>query len=210
VSESARENLRVHIPLQEIVGVRSQVLFSNRGEPGTRVTVIGTSGSGKTTMARALAQRLAVPHIELDELHWGPNWTEEPDEVFRERVDRKLVGEGWTADGNYAAVRDIVWGRADTVVWLDYSLPLILWRLTRRTFSRAVLNEEIWHGNKESLHTHFFTKDSLYLWVLQTYRKRRREYPVLLAQPEYAQLKKIRLGSVVEAQRWLAGVERKT
>src|SRR4051812_23251994 len=108
--------------------------------PGRRINVVGTSGSGKTTMARDLAGILGVPHVELDALHWGPNWTEEPDEVFRERVDTLLVGDGWTTDGNYRTVRDIVWGRADTVVWLDYSLPLILWRLSRRTFGRALLN----------------------------------------------------------------------
>jgi adenylate kinase family enzyme len=174
--------------------------------PGKRINVIGTSGSGKTTMARLLAARLGVPHIELDALHWGPNWTEEPDEVFRERADRLLVGEGWTTDGNYAVVRDILWSRADTIVWLDYSLPLILWRLTRRTFGRAILNEEIWHGNRESLRTHFLTKDSLYLWVFQTYKKRRREYPLLLAQPEFAHIKKIRLNSAREARRWLAAM----
>ncbi|MEO8289168.1 MAG: AAA family ATPase [Chloroflexota bacterium] len=183
-------------------------IFSRHAQPGKRIAVVGTSGSGKTTMARRLAARLGVPHIELDELHWGPNWTEERDDVFRERVDIRLRGDGWTTDGNYTAVRDIVWARADTVVWLDYSLPLILWRLTRRTFSRAVLNEEIWHGNKESLRTHFFTKDSLYLWVFQTYKKRRREYPVLFARPEYTHLTKIRLRSVGEAQRWLESVRR--
>jgi len=188
----------------------AQPLFSNTALPGRRINVIGTSGSGKTTMARRLAARLGVPHIELDDLHWGPNWTEEPDEIFRERVDRRLVGEGWTTDGNYGVVRDIVWSRADTVVWLDYSLPLILWRLTRRTFSRAVLNEEIWHGNKESLRTHFFTKDSLYLWVFQTYKSRRKQYSELLAQPEHAHLKKIRLCSAREAYRWLAAVPQAT
>lgn len=175
--------------------------------PGRRIMVVGTSGSGKTTMARRLAERLGVQHVELDALHWGPNWTEEPDELFRERTLQALDGrESWTLDGNYGQVRDIVWPRADTVVWLDFSLPLILWRLTRRTFSRAILNEEIWHGNKENLHTHFFTKDSLYWWVLTTYKRRRREYPVLLGQPEHAHLKQIRLRSAREANRWLASV----
>jgi adenylate kinase family enzyme len=176
-------------------------------QPGRRIVVVGTSGSGKTTMARRLGERLGVPHIELDELHLGPNWAEVPDELFRERTLRALDGrEGWTVDGNYSQVRDIVWPRADTVVWLDYSLPLMLWRLTRRTFGRAILKEEVWHGNKESLRTHLFTKDSLYWWVLTTYKVRRKEYPVLLQNPEYAHLIKIRLRSAREANRWLERV----
>jgi adenylate kinase family enzyme len=145
--------------------------------PGRRITVIGSTGSGKTTMARMLAERLDLPRVELDALHWGPNWTEEPDDLFRERTDLALRGDAWVVDGNYTVVRDIVWPRADTVVWLDYGLPVIMWRLTRRLFRRAVLKEEIWHGNTESLRTHFMTKDSLYVWALQTYRPRRRKYP---------------------------------
>lgn len=182
----------------EVVGLERQ--------PGRRISVIGTSGSGKTTMAKRLASRLGLPHVELDALHWGPNWTEEPDAVFRERAGNALASWGWVVDGNYHVVRDIVWSRADTLVWLDYSLPLILWRLTRRTFRRAAGREEIWHGNRESLRTHFFTKDSLYLWVLQTYRRRRREYPQLFRDPEFGHLKVIHLRSAREAGAWLARV----
>ncbi len=175
--------------------------------PGRRVVVIGTSGSGKTTMARRLGERLGVPHIELDYLHWGPNWTEQPDEIMREGVLQALDGrDGWTVCGNYGQVRDIIWARADTVVWLDYSLPLMLWRLTRRTFGRAVLNEEIWHGNKENLHTHLFTKDSLYWWVLTTYKRRRKQIPEWFRDPSHAHMKKIRLRSARDANNWLARV----
>jgi adenylate kinase family enzyme len=181
--------------------------MSEYEQPGQRVVVVGTSGSGKTTMASMLAERLGAPHIELDRLHWGPNWTEEPDEVFRERTEKALEGsERWVLDGNYSAVRDIVWPRADTVVWLNFSLPLILWRLTRRTFRRAVLKEEIWHGNRENLHTHLFTKDSLYWWVLTTYKKRRKQYGEMFAEPQHAHLKKITLRSAREAGKWLKRV----
>jgi adenylate kinase family enzyme len=175
-------------------------------QPGRRINVIGSTGSGKTTMARLLAERLGLPHVELDALHWGPNWTEEPDDLFRERTDLALRGDGWVTDGNYAVVRDIVWSRADTVVWLDYDLPVIMWRLTRRLFRRAVLKEEIWHGNRENLRTHFMTKDSLYVWALQTYRPRRRQYPALLALPEHSHLTAIHLRSPAEARRWFATV----
>jgi hypothetical protein len=69
-----------------------------------------------------------------------------------------------------------------------------------------MLNEEIWHGNRENLHTHLFTKDSLYWWVLTTYKERRREYPVLFAEPQNAHLKKITLRSAREAGEWLKRV----
>jgi adenylate kinase family enzyme len=85
-----------------------------------RISVIGATGSGKTTVARRTAEALGVPHIELDALHWEPDWEEAPLEVFRERVSDAIQGERWVVDGNYSKVRDMVWGRADTVLWLDY------------------------------------------------------------------------------------------
>jgi len=115
---------------------------------GKRISVVGTTGSGKTTFARELAQRLGVPHVELDALHWEPNWTEAPLEVFRARVDLALRGEAWVIDGNYSKVRDIIWSRADTVVWLDYALPIILWQLLKRTLKRVFIREELWGKNR--------------------------------------------------------------
>ena len=81
-------------------------------------------------------ERLGIPYIELDALHWEPNWTEAPDEVMRERVRSAISGEAWVVDGNYSAIRDLVWARADTVVWLDLPLPTILARYARRTIRR--------------------------------------------------------------------------
>ncbi|HEY7847048.1 MAG TPA: hypothetical protein VIC83_02515, partial [Candidatus Limnocylindria bacterium] len=69
--------------------------------PHRRINVVGTSASGKTTFARALAARLAVPWVELDALHWEAGWTEADDAVMRERVRRAIAGDGWVVDGNY-------------------------------------------------------------------------------------------------------------
>ncbi len=91
-----------------------------------RIAVIGTTGSGKTTLARQISNRLGIPHVELDALHWEPNWAEPSAEVFRDRVDRALRGDAWVVDGNYSIARDLIWTRAATIVWIDYALPLIL------------------------------------------------------------------------------------
>jgi adenylate kinase family enzyme len=171
-----------------------------------RIAVVGTSGSGKTTLAHQLAQRLGIPHVELDALHWGPNWTPAPRQVFRECTAQALTRDAWTTDGNYSAVRDIVWSRADTVVWLDYALPVILWRVARRTIRRFVMREELWNKNHERFRDAFLSYDSIILWAVRTYRRRRREYPVLFSEPEYAHLSIVQLRSPRAARLWLANL----
>jgi adenylate kinase family enzyme len=168
-----------------------------------RVSVVGTSGSGKTSFARRLASRLGVAHVELDSLHWEPGWRSADREAFRARARAALSGESWVCDGNYHVVRDLVWSRADTVVWLDFPLPVILWRLTSRILHRTLGRQELWNGNREKLWVHFFSRESLYLWVLKTYRRRRREYAQLLALTENAHLRVVRLNGPRAAREWL-------
>jgi adenylate kinase family enzyme len=172
-------------------------------EHSRRIAVVGTSGSGKTTLAQHLARRLGIKHVELDAVHWGPDWTPIPREVLRDRVAQALAGNAWITDGNYSAVRDIVWSRANTVVWLDYSLPVVMGRVTWRTLRRSLFGEELWSGNRERLRTAAFSRDSIVWWALSTYRRRRREYPLLFRQPEYVHLKVVRLRSPRKANEWL-------
>ena len=176
-------------------------------ECGRRIAVVGTTGSGKTTMARRIAQRLALKHVELDALHWGPDWTPAPIELFRERTAQALDGDAWVVDGNYGKVRDIVWSRADTVVWLDYPLLVILGRLVWRTLRRIITREELWQGNRERFVAQFASRDSLFLWALRTYPRRRREYPALLQRPEHVRLTVVHLRSPGDARDWLASLE---
>lgn len=171
-----------------------------------RIAVIGTSGSGKTTLAHRVAQRLGIVHVELDSLYWGPDWTPTPREAFRERVAQALSGRSWTTDGNYSSARDIIWMRADTVVWLDYSLPLVMRRVTWRTIRRSVLREELWSGNREGLRTALLSRDSIIWWAFSTYRRRKREYPLLLSQPRYAHLRVVRLKTPRATGKWIHGL----
>jgi adenylate kinase family enzyme len=87
-----------------------------------RIAIIGTTGSGKTTLAADVSQTLGLVHIELDALNWQPGWTMVPNEVFRQNVSAAVNGPHWVTDGNYRSVRDLVWERADCLVWLDYAL----------------------------------------------------------------------------------------
>ncbi len=170
--------------------------------PGQRSAIVGTSGSGKTTLARTLAARRGMPHAELDALHWGPGWTPASVEEMRPRVAAALGGEAWVADGNYSKVRDLIWPRADTLIWLDYTLPLVLARLTRRTVGRLVRRERLWNENREELR-HLLARDSLFVWVIQSHPRHRRQYPALLTQPEHAHLTVIQLRSPRATARWL-------
>jgi adenylate kinase family enzyme len=173
---------------------------------GQRIVVVGTTGSGKTTLSCQLAQRLYTPQVELDSLFWGPNWTPVSVKVFRQRTAEALSGDAWVADGNYNKVRDIVWQRATTLVWLDYPLSVILGRLIRRTLRRAISQERLWSGNRERLREAFFGRESLLLWALRSHYRHRRQYPSVLGESEYAHLHVIRLRSPQETREWLATI----
>ena len=168
-----------------------------------RIVVLGTSGSGKSTLAHALATRLAIPHIELDAIHWQADWTPLPRPLFRERVAAAIAPERWVLDGNYSAVRDLVWARATTLVWLNYPFPIVFMRLLRRTLRRALTRELLWGGNRESLRLAFLSRDSILWWMITTYRRRRREYPLLFAAPEHRHLDVITLTSPRAADAFL-------
>jgi adenylate kinase family enzyme len=171
--------------------------------PGPRIAVIGDAGSGKTTLAARLAQILGIPHIELDALHWQADWKMVERDLFRVRVEQALSIPVWVTDGNYSKARDLIWPRATALVWLDYPLPIILWQLTWRTLARILTRKELWSGNRETLHAAFFSRDSLFLWVLQTHQRHRQEYNRLLAQPEYSHLQVTHLHSRNETNHWL-------
>lgn len=169
-----------------------------------RVNVVGTSGSGKTTFGAALAERMGVDHIELDGLSWEANWVAAPVPVFRERVATAIAAETWVVDGNYSAARDLVWARADTVIWLDFPFRVVMGRVILRTMRRWARREVLWGRNRESLRM-AFSRDSIIWWSLSTYHRRRRDYPRLFA--ERPDLRIIRLRSETEARTLLDAIE---
>jgi adenylate kinase family enzyme len=171
-----------------------------------RIAVVGNSGSGKTTLARDLAGRLGVPHVELDALYHQPNWTPPPPDEFRAAVGSALAAERWVVDGNHGDVRDLVWGRADTLVWLDLPRRTVLRRIVLRTLVRSATRRELWNGNRERPLDVLRLDDperSIIRWSWSQHAPYRRRYAALTADPSWSHLEVVRLRSAREVSRWL-------
>lgn len=177
--------------------------FVQNARPMQRIVIIGSTGSGKSTLGKALAAKLRLPHTEMDSLHWLPGWIERDDSSFRELVDAFTSQPAWVIDGNYSVARDLVWPRADTLVWLDYGFPRTAWQLLRRTRRRVFDGERCCNGNQESL-MRSIGRDSILLWLLQSYWRNRRNYPAALA--KYPHLVPLIFRSPRQTAAWLSAV----
>ena len=173
----------------------------NESKP-RRVVVLGTTGAGKSTAARTIAERIDAEHVELDGLHHGPNWT--PREDFVGRVEELAGGSRWVFDGNYYdRVGASLWPRADLIVWLDLPLRVIIPRIVRRTVLRIVRRTELWNGNRENWSA-LVGRDSLLVWAVQSQRRDRRDLPARLAALAELGVRVVRLRSPAAANRWIA------
>ncbi len=172
-----------------------------------RVAVIGCSCSGKTTFARRLANAVGSRFIELDAVHWLPDWVERDDGEFREIMTEAVKDDLWVTDGNYSQARDIIWGRATAVVWLNYSFPLVWRRALTRTVGRSLTRRNLWSGNRESLKKALLSKDSILLWVLRTYYSRRKRYRAVFDAKEYGHMRYIEFNKSRDADRFLKDLQ---
>lgn len=167
-----------------------------------RVVIIGTTGSGKTTLGKIISDKLAIPQVELDALSWLPNWQIKPTEQLRLDAAKALSGDAWVVDGNYSKLRDITWERGDTLIWLDYPFPLVIWRLFKRGLKRSLSREDLWGtGNRETLRGQFLSRDSLFLYAWKTHFPRRKTYPEAIKQ--YPHLAVYHLKSPRETAKWI-------
>jgi adenylate kinase family enzyme len=192
---------------------RPATIINPMGEPAAaqqirgyqRINVVGMPGSGKTTFARELGQRLGLPCVEMDALFWQPGWRESSNEEFFPRVEQAISGERWVLDGNYSKTIPIKWKRVQLVVWLDPPFLRTIARVAARTIRRGLTREELWPGtgNRESLLQAFFSRKSIIWLAIRIYARNREKYRALMAAPEYSQIRFVRLASPAEAALFL-------
>jgi adenylate kinase family enzyme len=170
-----------------------------------RIVVVGNTGSGKSTLAKQLAGYFGIPYIEQDSLFWNENWTETPEETFRQKVKEAIqqAGNQWVIDGNYGLSRDIVWSQADMLIWLDYPLSIIFWRLFWRTLKRTLSKVELWNGNRERFWKQFLSRDSLFWWAWTSHQKRKQTYNEIIAENQFPNLQILHFRYPNETEKWL-------
>jgi len=174
-----------------------------------RVSVVGTSGAGKSAVASDLARLLGAVFLELDSVQHQADWTPLPTAQFRARVAAVASAETWVIDGNYSSVQDLVWARADTLAWLDLPRRVVMRRVIWRTLRRVGGRVELWNGNRERWRN-FFTLDkeeSVIVWAWQTHASTRARYEAAMTDPLYARLRFIRLRRPAEVRRFLRETE---
>ena len=165
-----------------------------------RIVIAGTSGAGKTTLARQVGEKLGLPHTEIDALFHGPDWTPRPE--FQADIEELVQQERWVTEWQYPAARPLLAAHADTLLWLDYPRALIMWRVVKRTLKRWATREELWNGNREPGLWHAFThKEGIARWAWETYELT--EERVRQLEASGAQIDIVRLRSPRQASAWL-------
>ena len=166
-----------------------------------RILVGGSSGAGKSTMARRLAAMFDLRYVEVDSLFHGPGWTQRSE--FVDDVAAVVAGERWVIDHDYSAVAHLVWPRLDTFVWLDYPRWLTEWRVVRRSVVRGALRQQLWNGNRESLSNMLRDPDHPVRWSWRHHARKRAHFEQWTANPDYSHVEVIRLPMPANARDWL-------
>lgn len=171
-----------------------------------RINIVGTSGSGKSTIGKKLAEKLGYPYYQMDALFWKSNWGESSDEELFSAVTEITAKPTWVLDGNYNRTRPIKWKNVDTIIWVDYSFPRTFSQALTRAITRIIENKELWEGtgNTESFRKTFMSRDSILIWTIKGYWSNKRRYEATMQSPEYQHIHFVRLQSPKAAEAFIS------
>ncbi|MGW3129095.1 adenylate kinase [Streptomyces sp. NPDC001123] len=170
-----------------------------------RILVVGVTGAGKSTLARTLSSRLGLPYHEMDALYFdGPGWA--VNSGLAEDVSRLTAGPRWIIDSlGYPDVRDLLWDRADTVIWLDYPRRVVMPRVLRRSVRRTVTREALFGGNRETW-SGWLSREHPAWWAWSQHGARGREIGRRVGDLGFAPLETLRFGHPDDTATWLASL----
>lgn len=166
-----------------------------------RVALFGAPATGKSTLARRLSAELGEPHTDLDDVLFTPQGPL-PLEEFRRQAAAITATGGWIVEGNFSKLADIVWHRADTLIWLDFPLPLILYRITRRSLHQLTGREDSAQARHLTWSTAFFARRSLLRTAIRKHRDNRPRYERQVAETAALGVNVVRLRSLHQVQQW--------
>jgi adenylate kinase family enzyme len=196
MSRGEGDRLRLLLARLPLIGCRAYAAAVSR-----RILFLGVTGSGKTTLARAAADRIGVPFLEGDSVGWLPGWVHRDLVEQRAMVADIVAGEGWVIDSAWGAWRDLVLPRTELIVALDYPRVVSLGRLVRRTVRRNLTGEPVCNGNTETWRR-TFGRDSIIAWHFRTFAEKRELMDLWEADPEAPPV--LRLRTPGEAAGWLS------
>jgi adenylate kinase family enzyme len=132
-----------------------------------KILLIGPGGAGKSTLARRLGEISGLPVVHLDAIYWQSGWREPSKDAWQRTVAQLVDTDAWIMDGNYGGTMNLRMAACDTVVLLNPSPAVCIWRiLTRWVRFRGRSRPEMAKDCPEHLSWTF-------LWWILTYRKRR-------------------------------------
>ncbi len=176
-----------------------------------RVSVVGNSGSGKSTTSKSLAHILHVPHIELDALHHLKQWEPIAPERFHSLLEDVTSGERWVIDGNYRLVVQFgpVWERADTVVWLDFPRSVVMRQIIIRSVRRVLLRQELWNGNREHFRNlvSWDPEESVIRWAWTHHKDYKVRYTNAMNSQDFSHIRFVRLQNRRQVETWLSELQ---
>ncbi|HEY2793186.1 MAG TPA: adenylate kinase [Micromonosporaceae bacterium] len=167
----------------------------------TRIMVYGVTGSGKSTIAAKIGQRLGLPYHSVDDLTWEPGWVPVPTEIQRERIAAICAEDAWVLDTAYSAWIDVPLARVQLIVGLDLPRWRSLSQLVRRTLTRAVTRELACNGNVERWRQIIHT-DSILVWHFRSFKRKQRRMRQWAADESMPPV--VLLRSRQEVANWLA------
>ncbi len=162
-----------------------------------KVLIIGPGGAGKSTIARRLGELLQIEVFHLDRHYWQPGWVEPPKDIWQARVEQLVGRESWIIDGNYSGTLSTRLQACDTVIFLDLSRVLCVWRIIRRRITyRHTSRPDMVEGCEERFNMEFLN------WVWN-YSRRSRPKVIAMLKANQKEKKIVWLRSREDVKRFI-------